>query len=46
MKETLNKPEHIKAIQQMNKHLEDFRRDYKIKDFKSTESAKKALINT
>ena len=46
MKVTLNKPEHIKAIQEMNKHLEDFRRDYRVKDFKSIEAAKKAFINT
>ena len=46
MKETLNTPEHIKAIQEMNKHLEDFRRDYKVKDFKSIEASKKVFINT
>jgi len=43
-KERLNKPEHIKAIEEMNKHLEEYRREFKVKQFKSIESAKQAYI--
>lgn len=44
--ERLNKPEHIKAMQEMNEHLAEFRRAQIIKQFKSIESAKQAYLTT
>jgi len=44
IKEKLNKPENIAAIQVMNEHLADFRRSFKVKQFNSIEQAKKVLL--
>jgi len=40
----LNKEEHLQTIQLMNQHLEVVRRDYKIKERNSIESASKAVL--
>ncbi|MDY0104976.1 MAG: hypothetical protein RBS07_18735 [Lentimicrobium sp.] len=41
---TLNTADHVKLITEMNKQLETARRDYKIKEMQSMESASKAIL--
>jgi len=41
---TLNTADHVKVITEMNKQLESARRDYKIKEMQSMESASKAIL--
>ncbi|MCK9452746.1 MAG: hypothetical protein M0Q90_13720 [Bacteroidales bacterium] len=42
--ETLNSITHVKVITEMNNQLEHARRDYKIKEMQSMESASKAIL--
>jgi hypothetical protein len=44
IKEKLNKPENIAAIQVMNEHLADFRREYRRKNFASIQESKKVTL--
>jgi hypothetical protein len=44
IKEKLNKPENIAAIQVMNEHLVDFRREYRRKNFASIQESKKVTL--
>ncbi len=41
----LNKAKHIKAIDSMNRQLEEARREYQIKDRNSQMSAAKVILN-
>lgn len=41
---TLNEPKHLKAIQVMNRHLENSRREFKVKEIKSIESAANSIL--
>jgi len=42
--ESLNTAVHVEVITEMNKQLESARRDYKIKEMKSMESASRAIL--
>lgn len=44
--ETLNEPKHLEAIQVMNEHLENTRREFKVKEMKSIEAASKSILTT
>ena len=41
---TFNRPEDYKVMTEMNKRLEEFRRDFKIKEAKSWASAGKIIV--
>jgi hypothetical protein len=41
----MNTPEDIAAIERMNKHMEEVRRDFIIKNFNSEQSAAKVIFN-
>lgn len=42
--EPLNGEKHIASIKVMNEHLEDARREYKMKEIRSIEAAAKAIL--
>jgi hypothetical protein len=42
----LNQPEHIQAIDRMNKQMEFVRRDYKMKDRNSQSTASLVILTT
>jgi len=42
--ETLNTTKHVEVIAVMNKQLEHARRDFKLKEMQSMESASKAIL--
>ncbi len=42
--EKLNNKEHVEIIREMNKNLESARREYKIKEIQSIDSASKAVL--
>lgn len=42
--ETLNEQKHLDAIETMNHHLENTRRDFKVKEMKSIEAASKSIL--
>jgi hypothetical protein len=42
--EPLNNQKHIASIKVMNEHLEDARREYKMKEMRSIEAASKAIL--
>jgi len=42
--ELLNKGIYLELIKKMNTHLESHRRDYKVKEVKSIESASKSIL--
>jgi hypothetical protein len=44
--ETLNESKHLKIIQNMNDHLENTRREFKIKEMKSIEAASKSILTS
>lgn len=44
--ETLDKPEHKKAIQEMNEAMDYVRKDYKLKDSNSQAAASKVVLTT
>lgn len=41
----MNTPEDMAAIERMNKHMEEVRRDFIIKNFNSEQSAAKVIFN-
>ena len=41
---TLNSPQHIEAINKMNKEMEGVKRDYKVKDSNSQASASTVVL--
>jgi hypothetical protein len=42
--EQLNKAEHIRLMEEMNNDLEEFRRDYKVKESRSIEASSKSIL--
>ncbi|MEI9806461.1 MAG: hypothetical protein WDO16_00550 [Bacteroidota bacterium] len=44
--EVLNKPEHKKAVQEMNEAMEAVRREYKVKESKSQTSAANVILTS
>jgi hypothetical protein len=44
--ETLNRPEHKMAIQEMNEAMDSVRKDYKLKDSNSQAAASKIILTT
>jgi len=42
--EQLNKAEHIGLMESMNKDLEEFRREYKVKESRSIEASSRVIL--
>lgn len=40
----LDKPEHLKAMEEISRHMEDVRREYKIKQARSKRSAAEVIL--
>lgn len=44
--EALNKPEHLERMEKSNNDLQQFRRDYRVKNFNSEQESKRHVYNS